>query len=63
LPAAALYHWLMQPANRCWATPLTPEPKPVIIGIAAPEGRLTPAAEKFWQCAKQAAAAAANSRR
>jgi LysR family transcriptional regulator, benzoate and cis,cis-muconate-responsive activator of ben and cat genes len=42
---------------------LTPEPKPVIIGIAAPEGRLTPAAEKFWQCAKQAAAAAANSRR
>jgi hypothetical protein len=26
---------------------------------AAPKGRLSPAAEKFWQCAKEAAAARA----
>jgi DNA-binding transcriptional LysR family regulator len=35
---------------------LTPEPKPVAFGIAAPKGRLSLAAEKFWQCAKEAAA-------
>jgi len=34
---------------------LTPEPKPVSVGIAATKGRLSPAAEKFWQCAKEAA--------
>jgi LysR family transcriptional regulator, benzoate and cis,cis-muconate-responsive activator of ben and cat genes len=34
---------------------LTPEPKPVSVGIAGPKGRLSPAAEKFWQCAKEAA--------
>ncbi len=34
---------------------LTPEPKTVAIGIAARKERLTPAAEKFWQCAKEAA--------
>ena len=34
---------------------LTPEPKTVAIGIAARKKRLTPAAEKFWQCAKEAA--------
>ena len=34
---------------------ITPEPKPISIGIAAPKGRLTLAAEKFWQCAKEAA--------
>jgi DNA-binding transcriptional LysR family regulator len=34
---------------------LTPEPKPIVIGIAAPKRRLSPAAEKFWQCAKEAA--------
>jgi len=33
---------------------LTPEPKPIAIGIAARKGRLSPAAEKFWQCAKEA---------
>jgi len=27
------------------------------IGIAAPKGRLSPAAEKFWQCAKEAVSA------
>jgi LysR family transcriptional regulator, benzoate and cis,cis-muconate-responsive activator of ben and cat genes len=36
---------------------LTPELKPIGFGIAAPKGRLSPAAEKFWQCAKEAAAA------
>jgi DNA-binding transcriptional LysR family regulator len=35
---------------------LTPEPKPVAFGIAAPKGRLSLAAEKFWKCAKEAAA-------
>ena len=35
---------------------LTPEPKPMSVGIAGPKGRLSSAAEKFWQCAKEAAA-------
>ena len=35
---------------------LTPEPRPFSVGIVAPNGRLSPAAEKFWQCAKEAAA-------
>jgi LysR family transcriptional regulator, benzoate and cis,cis-muconate-responsive activator of ben and cat genes len=34
---------------------LTPEPKPVSVGIAGPKERLSPATEKFWQCAKEAA--------
>ena len=34
---------------------LTPEPKPLSFGIAGTKGRLSPAAEKFWQCAKEAA--------
>jgi LysR family transcriptional regulator, benzoate and cis,cis-muconate-responsive activator of ben and cat genes len=34
---------------------LTPEPNPVAVGIVALKGRLSPAAEKFWQCAKDAA--------
>jgi hypothetical protein len=33
---------------------LTSEPKPFSVGIVAPKGRLSPAAEKFWQCAKEA---------
>jgi LysR family transcriptional regulator, benzoate and cis,cis-muconate-responsive activator of ben and cat genes len=36
---------------------LTPEPKPLSFGIAARKGRLSPATEKFWQCAKEAASA------
>jgi DNA-binding transcriptional LysR family regulator len=36
---------------------LTPEPKPEIFGIAAPLGPLSTAAEKFRQCARQAALA------
>jgi len=35
---------------------LTPAPKPFSFGIAARKGRLSPATEKFWQCAKEAAA-------
>ena len=35
---------------------LTPEPKLVSVGIAGVKGRLSPAAEKFWQCAKEAVA-------
>jgi DNA-binding transcriptional LysR family regulator len=35
---------------------LTPEPKPFSFGIAARKGRLSPATEKFWKCAKEAAA-------
>src|SRR5215471_8799904 len=33
---------------------LTPEPKRVTIGIIARKGKLSPAAEKFCQCAKEA---------
>jgi len=36
---------------------LTPEPKPISVGIAGTKGRLSSAAEKFWQCAKEAASA------
>jgi DNA-binding transcriptional LysR family regulator len=35
---------------------LTPELKPIGFGIAARKGRLSPATDKFWQCAKEAAA-------
>jgi DNA-binding transcriptional LysR family regulator len=41
--------------NRVKFLHLTPEPKPVSVGIAAPKGRLSPAAEKFWECAKESA--------
>jgi len=34
---------------------VTPEPKPISVGIVGAKGRLSPAAEKFWQCAKEAA--------
>jgi LysR family transcriptional regulator, benzoate and cis,cis-muconate-responsive activator of ben and cat genes len=43
--------------NRVKFLHLTPEPKPMSIGIAALKGRLSPAAEKFWQCAKEVASA------
>src|SRR5207248_902849 len=42
--------------NRLKRLRLIPEPKPISIGIAAPKERLSPAAEKFLQCAKEAAA-------
>jgi len=41
--------------NRVKFLHLTPEPKPFSVGIAARKGRLSSAAEKFWQCAKEAA--------
>jgi DNA-binding transcriptional LysR family regulator len=43
--------------NRLKRLRLIPEPKPISIGIIAPKGRLSPAAEKFWQCAKEAGSA------
>jgi DNA-binding transcriptional LysR family regulator len=42
--------------NRVKLVRLTPEPKPISFGIATRKGRLSPATEKFWQCAKEAAA-------
>jgi len=41
--------------NRIKFLHLTPEPKPMSVGIAGPKGRLSPVAENFWQCAKDAA--------
>jgi LysR family transcriptional regulator, benzoate and cis,cis-muconate-responsive activator of ben and cat genes len=41
--------------NRVKLLHITPEPKPISVGIAGIKGRLSPAAEKFWQCAKDAA--------
>jgi len=40
--------------NRVKFLHLTPEPKPISVGIAGIKGRLSPAAEKFWRCAKEA---------
>jgi len=42
--------------NRVKLLRLTPEPKPISFGIAARKGRLSPATEKFWQCAKESTA-------
>src|SRR2546430_1014335 len=41
--------------NRVKFLYLTPEPKPVAVGIVGTKSRLSPATEKFWQCAKEAA--------
>jgi DNA-binding transcriptional LysR family regulator len=41
--------------NRVKLLHITPEPKPISVAIVALKGRLSPAAEKFWQCAKGAA--------
>jgi LysR family transcriptional regulator, benzoate and cis,cis-muconate-responsive activator of ben and cat genes len=43
-------------ANRVKLLHITPEPKPFSLGIVALKGRLSPVAEKFWECAKEAAA-------
>ncbi len=40
--------------NRVKFLHLTPKPKPFSVGIVALKGRLSPAAEKFWHCAKVA---------
>ena len=45
--------------NRLKLVRLTPEPTPISFGMFARKGRLTPATEKFWQCAKEAAVAIA----
>ena len=42
--------------NRVKLLRLTPEPKPISFGIAARKGGLSPATERFWQCARDAAA-------
>ena len=44
--------------NRVKFLHITPEPKPISVGIVGTKGRLSPAAEKFWQCAKEAASPA-----
>ena len=41
--------------NRVKVLHITPEPKRISVGIVGTKGRLSPAAEKFWQCAKEAA--------
>ena len=41
--------------NRVKFLHLTPEPKPFSVGIVARKGKLSPAAEQFWECAKEAA--------
>jgi len=43
--------------NRIKFLHLTPEPKPMSVGIVALKGRPSPAAEKFWRCAKEAVSA------
>ena len=43
--------------NRVKFLHLTPEPKPFSVGIVGRKGRLSSAAEKFWQCAKEAVSA------
>ena len=44
--------------NRLKFLHITPEPKPISAGVVGTKGRLSPAAEKFWQCAKEAASPA-----
>jgi len=41
--------------NRLKFLHVTPEPKPISVGIVGAKARLSPAAEKFWQCAREAA--------
>jgi len=41
--------------NRVKPLHITPEPKPISVGIVGTKGRLSPAAEKFWQCASEVA--------
>src|SRR6266853_863712 len=41
--------------NRVKFLHITPEPKPISAGIIGAKGRLSSVAEKFWQCAKEAA--------
>jgi LysR family transcriptional regulator, benzoate and cis,cis-muconate-responsive activator of ben and cat genes len=41
--------------NRVKLLHIIPEPEPISVGIVALKGRLSSAAEKFWECAKEAA--------
>jgi LysR family transcriptional regulator, benzoate and cis,cis-muconate-responsive activator of ben and cat genes len=41
--------------NRVKLLHITPEPKPVSVGLVALKGGLSAAADKFWRCAKEAA--------
>jgi LysR family transcriptional regulator, benzoate and cis,cis-muconate-responsive activator of ben and cat genes len=41
--------------NRVKLLHITPEPKPISVGIVGVKGRIGPVAETFWQCAKEAA--------
>jgi DNA-binding transcriptional LysR family regulator len=41
-------------ASRVKLVRLTPEPKPLSLGIATRKGKLSPATEKFCQCAREA---------
>jgi LysR family transcriptional regulator, benzoate and cis,cis-muconate-responsive activator of ben and cat genes len=43
--------------NRVKVLHITPEPKPISVGIVGAKGLLSPVAEKFWQCAKEVASA------
>ncbi len=43
--------------NRLKFLHITPDPKPISVVIVGTKRRLSPAAEKFWQCAKEAASA------
>jgi DNA-binding transcriptional LysR family regulator len=43
--------------HRVKLLPLTPDPQMVPIGLAAPKRTVSPAAEAFWQCAKQTVSA------
>jgi len=45
-------------SNRVKLLPLTPEPKRVPLGVISRKGRLSPAAEKFCLCAREAFSAA-----
>jgi LysR family transcriptional regulator, benzoate and cis,cis-muconate-responsive activator of ben and cat genes len=55
--ALVLDSFRLSAGNRVKLLGLTPEPKPSIVAIAAPAGSLSPQAEKFWQCAREAALA------
>src|SRR6185295_16472484 len=39
--------------NRVKLLHITPEPKPTPVAVVALKGQLSPAASKFWQCAKE----------
>ena len=43
--------------DRIKCLPLTPEPRRVVVGIVTRKGKLSPAAEKFCECAREAVSA------